>query len=699
MEYWFDRLEYKKGSIIINGWTVPQTPGKPLEITITDQKGRPVAVTKQQMIPRSDVGMVKFHDPAMNMYGYYLEIPYTDALKMTLRFRVANEPEEVQEVTFSPVKLKYLKSEFSPANLLKAAGKIDYKNFWRLRKAYLHGGKERHYNIWREMHCPDKKELAAQRAYVFRERPLISIVIPVYKPQLRHIKAMIRSVQAQTYDNWELCLAFYGSKDDEIGQYLRSAIHSCRKIKVKHLKDNYGIAGNTNKALEMAAGDWIAFADQDDLIREDTLFEYVKTINFSDVDVIYCDEDKLDDETGMYFEPHFKPDFNIDLLRCGNYVCHMLAVRKELAKEVGPLKPEMDGAQDFDFTLRLSEKTKKFAHVSKVLYGWRSHRDSTALNPESKMYAFEAGVRALQQHYARIGIDAEVDMMKVKGWYRTRFHLKETPLVSVIIPNKDHSSDLTRCIESIRTKASYQNYEILIVENNSTEEKTFRTYEKLQEEDSRIRVITWPGHGFNYAAINNYAVEQAKGEYLLLLNNDTEVITEDLFESMLGYCMREDVGAVGARMFFEDETVQHAGIVVGVTSGAEPLFVHYNREEPGYMGRAIVSQDLTAVTAACMMVKTSLYREVGGMEAAFAVAYNDVDFCLKLRDKNYLVVYDAFAELYHYESQTRGYDSEGEDRSRLEIERELLCRRWPNAMHGDPYYNRNLSLENGYYVI
>lgn len=697
MENWFDRLEYKKGNIIVNGWTTPEVPGKPLEIEVVNRAGRPVQAELKR-IPRSDVGMVKFHDPSMNMYGYYMEIPYVNEVKLTIRFRVDNEPAETLDVDISPVKLKYFRSELTPANLVRSLGKVDLKNFWRLKRIYLYGGKERHYNIWRELHSPDKKELAAQRAHSFTERPLISIVIPVYRPKLVHLKQMIQSVMKQTYDNWELCLAFSGSRDDEIGQYLRGLMKSSRRVKVKLLKENYGIAGNTNKALEMAEGDWIAFADQDDLLREDALYEYARTMHMTDADVIYCDEDKLDDETGMYFEPHFKPDYNPDLLRCGNYICHMLTVRASLVKQIGKLNPEMDGSQDYDFTLRLSEVTSRFAHISKMLYGWRSHRDSTALDPESKMYAFEAGVRALEAHYRRIGIPASVDMMKVRGWYRTRFHLMDHPMVSVLIPNKDHGEDLSRCIESIRTKASYQNYEILIIENNSTQEETFRLYERLQQEDDRIRVLTWDRE-FNYAAINNFAARQAKGEYLLLLNNDTEVITEDLFESMLGYCMREDVGAVGARMFFEDETVQHAGILVGVTRGAEPLFVHYNREEPGYMGRAIVSQDLTAVTAACMMVKASVYRQVEGMEEAFAVAYNDVDFCLKLRAAGYLVVYDAFAELYHYESKTRGYDNEGEQRERLDRERELLCSRWPAAMHGDPYYNKNLSLENGYYVI
>lgn len=697
MEYWFDRLEYKKGKMIVNGWTVPKVPGKPLEIEVVNRAGKPLKMELKR-ISRSDVGMVKFHDPSMNMYGYYMEIPYVMELKLMIRFRVDNEPVETLEVAISPVKLRYLKSEFTPANLIRSLGKIDKKNFWRLKRIYLYGGTERHYNIWRELHRPDKKELAAQRTHVFTQRPLISILIPVYRPKLAHLKKMLQSVLQQTYDNWELCLAFYGSRDDEIGQYLRGLTKNNQKVKVKLLKDNYGIAGNTNKAMDMATGDWIAFADQDDLLREDALFEYVRTIHMTDADVIYCDEDKLDDETGMYFEPHFKPDYNPDLLRCSNYVCHMLMVRASLAKQVGKLNPEMDGSQDYDFTLRCSEMTSRFVHISKILYSWRSHRDSTALNPESKMYAFEAGKRALEAHYRRTGIPATVDMMKVRGWYRTRFRLTETPLVSVIIPNKDHAEDLTRCIESIRTKASYQNYEILIVENNSNEEETFRLYEKLMKEDTRIRVLTWKRE-FNYSAINNFAAAQAKGEYLLLLNNDTEVITSDLFESMLGYCMRQDVGAVGARMFFEDETVQHAGILVGVTRGAEPLFVHYNREEPGYMGRAIASQDLTAVTAACMMVRASVYHQVGGMEEAFAVAYNDVDFCLKLRHAGYLVVYDAFAELYHYESKTRGYDTDGEKKARLDRERELLCSRWPDAMHGDPYYNRNLSLENGYYMI
>ena len=376
-----------------------------------------------------------------------------------------------------------------------------------------------------------------------------------------------------------------------------------------------------------------------------------------------------------------------------NYICHFVVVRKTIVDEIGGLRTEFDGAQDFDFVLRCTEKTSNIYHIPKVLYHWRAHKDSTAENPESKMYAFENGAKAVQAYYDRNGIDATVEMRRdFLGIYRTIYHLASKPLVSIIIPNKDHIDDLKKCIDAIEERATYENLEYIIVENNSTEEETFAYYEKLQQENKRAKVIVWKDE-FNYSAINNYGVTFAKGEYLLFLNNDTEIINKDCIEEMLGYCMRDDVGIVGARLYYPDDTIQHAGVIVGIGGVAGHCFTNMPKEGPGYFARAFCAQDYSAVTAACMMVKRSVFEEVNGFDEKLKVAFNDIDFCLRVRETGKLVVYNPYAELYHYESKSRGQDDTEEKEDRFNSEIDLMQLRWQKILtEGDPYYNPNLSI-------
>ncbi len=555
------------------------------------------------------------------------------------------------------------------------------------------------YRRWLSKHRASEKDLKLQAAARFPHMPLISILVPVYNPKPEHLTAMIESVKRQSYGNWQLCLANGSGDNKKICRILHDAAAKDSRIKNGRLRQNRGISGNTNAALKMAEGEWIALADQDDLLAPDALYEYVAAINGDDrIDALYCDEDKLDDKKNIRTEPHFKSDFNIDLLTCNNYICHMFMVRKSIIDQMGGFNPEMDGAQDHDLTLRCVERCRKVWHIPRILYTWRSHAASTAGNAASKDYAFDAGVAAINAHYERMGIPGKASRAQWPGWYVTKFTLTETPLVSVLIPNKDHAEDLNRCIDSILTKATYANLELLIIENNSTEPETFALYQELQKRDPRIRVITWKGE-FNYSAINNFGAAAAKGAYLLLLNNDTEVITPDLFESMLGYCMRKDVGAVGAKLLYGDNTVQHAGLLIGVMKGCHHVFLHYPKDEPGYMARACVSQDMSGVTGACLMVSKAVYDAVGGLDEEFVVAYNDVDFCLKLEQAGYLVVYDAFAQMYHYESKSRGYELSDEAQKRFDQEKERLDKKWHERLKADPYYNVNLSLTNGYYRL
>ena len=379
-----------------------------------------------------------------------------------------------------------------------------------------------------------------------------------------------------------------------------------------------------------------------------------------------------------------------------NYICHLFVVSRKVIEKVGGLRSEFDGAQDYDFVLRCVEavKDEEICHIPKILYHWRCHEDSTAENPESKLYAFEAGRRAVQAHYERTGIHAEVFKGEYLGLYRTKFIRDHDPLISIIIPNKDHIDDLKRCMESIEQKSTYKNYEYIIVENNSTDSATFEYYKKLEAENPKVHMVYWDGV-FNYSAINNYGASFAKGEYLLLLNNDTEIINPDCLEELLGYCMRKDVGAVGARLYYEDDTIQHAGVVIGFGGIAGHCFVQQKRGTTGYCHRIICAQDYSAVTAACMMVKKSAFDAVGGLSEELAVAFNDIDFCMKLRKEGYLIVYNPYAELYHYESKSRGLEDTPEKVARFNKEIATFEKKWPEILkNGDPYYNPNLTLKS-----
>lgn len=434
--------------------------------------------------------------------------------------------------------------------------------------------------------------------------------------------------------------------------------------------------------------------DHDDLLAPESLYECTKALNQKpDTDMIYTDEDKVTRDGKTYYQPHFKSDFNLDLLRSTNYMCHMLVVKKSLMDEVGLLRSEYEGSQDYDFILRCVEKTERIVHIPRVLYHWRAHMDSTASNPDSKEYAYLAGQRAIEAHYQRLGIQAEVERITHEA-YRTHYKLTEEPRVSVIIPNKDHVKDLECCISSMVEKTAYKNIEYLIVENNSEEAETFLCYERIKEKykEKEIKILHWES-GFNYSLINNFAVAQATGDYLLFLNNDTEMINKDCIEEMVTFCMREGTGAVGARLFYPDGDIQHAGVIVGLGGIAGHAFLGLNHDDSGYFARAICAQEYSAVTAACMMVKREAFEAVGGFDEAFKVAYNDVDFCMRLWEAGYQVVYNPFAMLYHYESKTRGKDDTDEKWKLFQKESNLFTTRWQEFLKkGDPYYNPNLTL-------
>ena len=573
------------------------------------------------------------------------------------------------------------------------------KEFWvRLHERFE--PEEVPYGPWYEQYIPTREELEKQRKKKWNYGPKISIIVPAYKTPEAFLRQLMDSLLAQTYANWELCIANASPEDDSMEYVLKEYAKKDSRILWKKLEENKGIAENTNEAFAMATGEFAGLLDHDDLLAPNALYEVAKALETEpDIDVLYTDEDKVrGDEVLEHFQPHLKPDFNIDLLRSNNYICHFFVVRKSLLEKTGGFRREYDGAQDYDFIFRCTQAAGKIHHIPEILYHWRTHQSSTADNPESKLYAFEAGKRAIEENLRQNGLIGEVSHTKDYGFYRVKYPVQGEPLVSIIIPNKDAKEDLEKCIQSILEKSSYTNYEILIVENNSTGEEIFSYYKELSE-NSRIRLLRWKRE-FNYSAINNYGAKKAKGDYLLFLNNDTEVISPDWIEEMLGFCQRPDTGIVGARLYFGNNTVQHAGTVIGIGGIAGHMFTDMPRERSGYMHKAAIIQDLSAVTAACMMVKRQVFDEVQGFEEQLSVAFNDVDFCLRVREKQYLVVYDPYVELYHYESKSRGAEDSKEKVRRFQSEIEFMRCRWETLLKkGDPYYNKNLSLVKWNYSL
>ena len=550
------------------------------------------------------------------------------------------------------------------------------------------------YEAWLARHKVDKRTFRRQKHAAFAQKPLISIVIPLYCTPLPYLKELLESVRRQSYENWQLCLAD-GSPDDKAKEFIEKHYGREKRIVYRKLEENGGISTNTNEAVALAAGEYLMLCDHDDTLEPDALYEIVKAINDTGADVLYTDEDKVSMDGQHYFDPNFKPDFNLFRLRENNYICHIFVVKKSLTDETGLLRSEFDGAQDFDFILRCCEKAQKITHIPKVLYHWRCHMDSTAADPSSKAYAYEAGRKAVREHYQRLGIDAKVEMTERPGWYRSHVKVQGNPLISVIIPNKDHTDDLELCLFSMTRKSTYRNYEILIVENNSEKEETFEYYKKLPDRYPKARVLTWEKE-FNYSAINNFAAKEAKGEYLLFLNNDVEILTPDWMEEMLQNCQQENVAAVGAKLYYPDDTIQHAGVVLGLGGIAGHIMCRASKEDPGYFGRMISVQEISAVTAACMMVKKSDFDAVGGLDETFQVAFNDIDLCMKFVAAGKKIVFTPYAELYHYESKSRGLEDTPEKQFRFDKEISRFKEKWGTRLEaGDPYYSPNLSVTEG----
>lgn len=605
------------------------------------------------------------------------------------------------------MKIKHIKNQvkyyYKKYGFIKTIKKIlikTYKKIFRRSQNIQIINDREKYQIWIKNNEPNEKELMEQRNTIFKNSPKISIVVPMYNTPKNFFEELVDCLIKQTYSNWELCLADGSPKRNK---NLEKIINKDERIVYKFLNENKGISGNTNEAVKLATGDFIALLDHDDLLPIFCLFEIVKTINENpNVEFIYTDEDKIEETKDKRCDPYFKPDFAIDTLRANNYITHLSVFKKELMDKLEGFRDEYNGAQDYDIIIRATELTKNIIHIPKILYHWRVHPNSTAMISDAKPYAYEAGLKVIQDHLKRQGLNAKVTYGgDIPGIYEVQYDVIGNPRVSIIIPNKDSVKLLKNCINSILKKTTYKNYEIVIIENNSEEQKTFDYYKTI-ENINKVRVIKYEEKGFNYSKIINFGVKHCSdSEFVVQLNSDTELITPNWLEKFIGFAQREDIGAVGARLYYEDKSIQHAGIVVGICGLAANMLTGLPKGIHAYFGKDCLIQNVTAVTGACLFSRTEIYKKVNYMdEEKFKVAFNDVDFCLKIREKGYKIVYNPYIELMHYESKTRGYEDSPEKKKRFENESNNFKRKWKEVLEkGDPYYNLNLSLTTAQYDL
>lgn len=687
-----ERVDRKSQIVCISGWAAGEGH---VFIKLYDEGKKPIQCRVQRM-SRVDVKSIYQECPIEEECGFYVELNHIPGKYLYLVMGTKKGKKAIYPVGLST-------SRAFQGKVMKYGKKgMDYFRVHGVRALMRKGmnklskmeNKAVDYGSWLPKHLPSPSELKKQQKTEFALSPTISVVVLLTHAGLKMLVQLVESIQGQTYGNWELCVVCQGLADD-ISRYLNRIEKEDKRIRVIRAEDSLSTSACLNKAVNSSIGEYVAFCGQEDVLTAHALFSCVEALNGKpDGEVFYSDEDRISIFGNHYQKPHFKPDFNLDLLCTTNYISHLFAAKKTLLEKVGLFREEFGTAMYYDLIFRCVEQAKEICHIPRILYHWRLREDygEERLGKEQELNL--AGMRAVQAHFDRLSIPATVFEGEYPGLYRTRYHWQEKPLVSILIPNKDHIEDLERCISAIEEKSTYRNLEYIIIENNSTEERTFTYYKQLEEKNPRIRMVYWDGP-FNYSAINNFGASFAKGQYYLLLNNDTEVINPDWIEELLGYCMRPDVGIVGARLFYEDDTVQHAGVILGFGSIAGHCFVQQPRSNSGYQHRIISAQDYSAVTAACMMVDRKVFEEVGGLSEELAVAFNDIDFCLKVGAAGYRIVYNPYVELYHYESKSRGLEDTPEKLARFQKEIETLESRWPEAFaKTDPYYNPNLTLKS-----
>lgn len=653
-----DSIRNVDGKILIKGWCVG---AKKTQINLFYEDNPLEASIKYHL--RKDVKDCFLEGECEHPTGYEIYINEVDLKKV--KMQLVNGGRKT-------VRNLHIYGEKSTKNYFDMAldywKKFGFKIMFQKALKKIIGLSKWDYSHWIREREVSKDELVLQRNTSFDNEPLFSIVVYANKPNKKYFKQMIDSVCNQSYRNWELCIA-------EAGETLNKSL---AKIIKKHSNIRYiAHSENINKAIEMVNGDYILLGSQDGIFSLEALFEYAKAINMNpECEFIYSDEDKIDG--GIRKSPNFKPDYSPDYLRSNNYIGRFFAFSRSLFEKVGMINCE------YDYVFRCCENARQIVHIPKILY---SERIVEIMANNAVM-----GKNVIEAHLNRVGLRGQVIMDEEhSGVYRVIYDLPVEPLVSILIPNKDHIDDLDKCIRSV-VKQDYTDFEIIVIENNSTDKETFNYYEKIQKEFDKVKVIYWDSE-FNYSAINNFGEKEAKGDYLLLLNNDTEMLKTDCLRELVSYGIRPEVGIVGARLLYGDGTIQHAGVIIGLGGLAGHAFAENEGNDPGYQMRAMVASNLSAVTAACLLVRRSVYNQVGGLEEILKVAFNDVDFCLKVRAAGYLVVYNPFAVLYHYESKSRGLEDTEAKLKRFEDEVMFTCEKWKDIiLNGDPYYNVNLTL-------
>lgn len=553
---------------------------------------------------------------------------------------------------------------------------------------------KRLYQEWIRRHEPAEEEKVRQRRAKFKVNPLISVVVPVFNTPKGFLQELIRSVQRQTYGKWELCLAVSGDQPDKLLKIIADLSQGDPRIKTVKLAENLGIAENTNQALKLATGAYVTFSDHDDCLADFALHAVVQAINqHPETDFFYSDEDKLSADGRQRYDPHFKPDFSPDTLRSYNYICHLAVVKRTLLRKIGGFRPECDGSQDYDLILRATDKARRIIHLPQVLYHWRVHDRSTSQHYAIKAYALEAAQQALRDHLKRRRLKGTVSNGQLPTTYHVQYALRKRPRVAIIIPTKDQAQTLKTCVESILEKTAYKQYTLYLVDTGSREKSTFQLY-KILAKNPRIKFLKKAGI-FNFSAVNNFAVRRSQGEVLLFLNNDVEVLHADWLDQMVQLAVRPDVGVVGAKLYYPDGTIQHGGVILGIKGVAGHSHKHFSRHDPGYFFRLKITQNLSAMTGACLMMRREVFRQAGGFDEKYQLAFGDVDLCLKVRKHHRLVVWTPYAELVHHESKSRGYEDTAEKQTRFKAEIDYFQKKWRQELgQGDPYYSPNLTLQH-----
>ncbi|MBL1229653.1 glycosyltransferase family 2 protein [Enterococcus sp. BWB1-3] len=692
----------QKKEITIMGWAIDMLSKKNPQIEV--KKTAEIVSSKIGLAPRGDV--IGIYDlPPYVSVGFSITLT-VQSFKGEAVLLFSNAEETVTQT---------IDLEKNYANLKQSVNKDKWKQYFRkVKKGFGYLKRNGLLNTYRRVRIEqqktndkylewiEKNEQPLQQTAELKNQVLISVVIPVYNVEVRWLDKCIQSIKDQTYTNWELCIADDASTNKELLDALAAYEKSDSRIKVVFRKENGHICKATNSALEIAEGEFVALLDNDDELAPNALYEVAALLNeHPELNLIYTDEDKID-ESGTRSDPAFKPQWSPDLLMGTNYISHLGVYRRSIIEEIGGLREGFEGAQDYDLVLRFTEKTapETIAHIPKVLYHWRMLDTSTAANQGSKNYAFLAGQKALQEALNRRGIAGSVESGAANGLYRVTYDIPEKEMVSIIIPTRNGYKDLKRCVDSIVEKTEYPNFEIIVADNGSDEaqmEELYSHYETMLGDRFTKLSIDIP---FNFSKINNLAAKEAKGKYLLFLNNDTKVINMNWLTNMVSLAQFDHVGTVGAKLYYENNTIQHAGVIVGLGGVAGHGHHTYPKGDFGYFGKLVVNTDYLAVTAACVMIKKTDFDQLNGFDEEFVVAYNDVDLCIRVYDE--LGKYNVFAadtELYHYESQSRGYEDTPEKQERFLQEAERFRRRWPDYVENDPFYNPNLTVSGGDFTV